>query len=82
MVHDLLYCVSNLNLVHDLVMLCIQKWLNISTETENVWSDFSYSGTCAVCENWYMACYVFFVLPLVCVIPDARRHDHVGLTER
>ncbi len=46
------------------------------TKIENVWSDFTYSGIRAVYKkiwfmNWYTA---FFVIPLVCSIPEGMRN--------
>ncbi len=54
----------NFNLVNDLVhawcMIGIQKWQKI-TMTENVWSKFSNSGVCAVCEKTGIWPYHLFV---------------------
>ncbi len=49
--------------------------------TENVWSDFTYFGICAVYKKHlvYELLCSFFVIPMVCSIPEATRYDYFWL---
>ncbi len=51
------------------------------TVTKNVWSDFTYSGNCEVykLKLVYGLLKGFFIIPLLCSIPDATRNDYFWL---
>ncbi len=71
--------VSSFKSVFDLVyvwyMFSIKNDKKLNA-TENIWSDFTYSGIHIMYKNWYMNwSTAFFVVPLVYSIPEATRNE-------